>query len=333
MSARRPIVFLFAGQGSQYHGMGAELLARHEVFAGVMAYGDRLLRDLIGESVLSAMHPPGKGIGDPFDRLAITHPAILLTEIALAKTLAHHGVRPDVVTGVSLGEIAAMTVAGMLPFEGALSLVARQPALFEATCPPGAMVACLAPAAEIFADPLLAAQTERAGISGPRHTILAVPEPAMAQVTARLTALGVVHQTLPVPFAFHARWIDPAESAVREATAHLRLLPAAMPVWSTVRQRQLAPTGGTDDALVWEIVRGEMRLFETFRHFEAAGGAVYIDLSPSGTLATLARQVIAPGSPSTTHALLTPFGADMVALDRVLQAVDAPGYAGAAPAR
>ncbi len=325
MSGRRPVVFLFAGQGSQYYGMGADLLASDPVFRAHMRYGDRFLADLTGHAVLAAIHEPGRRLGDPFDQLSLTHPAIVLTQFALAKTLEAQGVRPDAVAGVSLGEITAMAVAGMLPFEAALSLSAGQPGLFSATCPPGAMVACLTPAAALAADPTIAALTERAGIGGPRHTVLAVPASDLDAVTARLAALDVVFQVLPVPFAFHSRWIDPAGPALRAATGRMRFRPPAVPVFSGALRQRLSGAESAAD-LVWSIVRGEMRFAETLAHFEAAGGADYVDLSPSGTLAGLARQALDAASPSTVHAVLTPLGTNLAnvvaALTRRPAAVD-----------
>jgi bacillaene synthase trans-acting acyltransferase len=323
-----PVVFLFAGQGSQYFRMGAEMFRKHPVFREWLWIGDRMLHDRFGFSVIRAIQGEGRQLHEPFDCLRETHPAIFLMQYALAKVLEHHGVFPDRLVGVSLGEIVAMTVAEMLPFEAALMSVAAQPQVFAQTCSPGGMMAVLADPQLHTRNATLAAHSEMAGISTDRHFVLAGPTQGMHEIAEELERLNVLWQMLPVPFAFHSRWIESARQACQATTENLRLLAPRWPVFSTALQERLGPGGFNLPAsdLFWRILRGPMRLRETLAGIEMAGGAIYVDLSPSGTLAGRARQMLAAGSPSRFYQLLTPFGEDLLLVDKFLRFLDRRGY-------
>jgi bacillaene synthase trans-acting acyltransferase len=323
-----PVVFLFAGQGSQYFRMGAEMFRKHPVFREWLSIGERMLSDRIGFSVIRAIEGEGRQLSEPFDCLRETHPAIFLMQYALAKVLEHHGVFPDRLVGVSLGEIVAMTVAGMLPFEAALMSVAAQPQVFAQTCSPGGMMAVLADPRLHASNAILAGHSEMAGISTDRHFVLAGPTQGMGEIARELERLNVPWQMLPVPFAFHSRWIESARHASQATTENLRLLTPRWPVFSTALQEHLGPGCNLPAAdLFWRIIRGPMRLRETLAAIERAGGAIYVDLSPSGTLAGRARQMLVPGSPSRLYQLLTPFGQDLLLVDKLLRFLDRRGYA------
>jgi malonyl CoA-acyl carrier protein transacylase len=69
----------------------------------------------------------------------------------------------------------------------------------------------------------------------------------------------------------------------------------------------------------WRVVRRPMRFQESLQQLEGQGAHRYIDLGPSGTLATFVKYGLAKSSSSTAHALLTPFGQDCRNLEAVLE--------------
>lgn len=304
MPGNLPLIFCFAGQGSQYHQMAADLFRGHDVFREWMRIGDDVVRDRHGFSVIEAIYADDRRLIDPFERMEETHPAIFLVQYALAKLLIHQNVRPAALFGVSLGEITAMTVAGATSFENVLGAVSDQPAVFRQNCAPGGMVAVLgAPAlhAEI-AD--LREQSEIAGINADGHFVLSAPAEALDKIDDVLRGRDVPFQRLPTPFAFHSRWIEPAAAACRDLFDGTARQPN-WPCWSSCTGARLQPQ--TPD-LPWRIAREQMHVQKTVQAIEAEGGALYLDLSPSGTLAAILPQVIEDGSPSRVMSILSPFG-------------------------
>lgn len=319
-----PIIFCFAGQGSQYYGMAADLMDADSTFRHWMHQGDAMVKDRHGFSVLAEMHDGERRIAMPFDRMQASHPAIFMVQYALAKTLQRHGVRPDCLLGVSLGEIVAQSVSGMVSFETALAMVSDQPELFARHCPPGGMIAVLAPPSLHAEMPVLAETCEIAGINSPGHFVIAAPAEALAAAEAELRRREVVFQRLPVPYPFHSRFVDCAEEPFRVATAHLHRESPFWPVWSCCAA---AATGTASPDLYWRILRQPMRVQDTLRRIETQGGAIYVDLSPSGTLAAVFRQELGPHSPSRLVHVLSPLGGNWARLEKTvatLRALAAP---------
>jgi acyl transferase domain-containing protein len=329
--ASKKIVFCFGGQGSQYHHMASDLLAADNVFRRWMQEGDALLRDRFGLRVLDAVYDPRMRPSDPFDRIAVTHPALFLVQYAIAKSLIAQGLEPDLMLGVSLGEFDAMALSGMISFEDALSAVAQLPAQLQATCEPGAMIAVIAPAALHAETPQLAQRSEIAGIGSQKTFVLAVPEGEISEVERILTKQRATFQRLPVPFAFHSRWIEPAASACRDLFARIAISPRSTPCWSSCAAG-IVSTHTTDP--FWRSLREPMNVGLRIAELEAEGGAIYVDLSPSGAIAALARQSLArnhdEGAASRLAPVMSPFGGNVNRIASVLARVRRSRSGGAA---
>ena len=114
-------VFVFSGQGSQWEGMGLDLMDREPVFRAEMEACDDVIKRFAGWSLL---HELAAGPGDlRLDDNAVLQPAILAIQLSLAALWRSWGIEPAAVVGYSMGEVAAACVAGVLSRDDAIRII------------------------------------------------------------------------------------------------------------------------------------------------------------------------------------------------------------------
>jgi bacillaene synthase trans-acting acyltransferase len=310
----RETVFMFSGQGSQYFQMGRGLFETNTTFRDWMLRLDDVARMVAGRSVVEALYSDAHGKADPFDRTLLTHPAIFMSEYALAQTLIEGGVWPTLVLGVSMGSFAAAAVAGFVEVEDALRGVIRQAMAFEESCDPGGMTAVLADPA-VFHEGALRRRSELAAVNFSSHFVVSARRADLDELEGDLRTRGIGYQRLPVSFPFHSQWIDRARAPFESFMRSIRRQRGRLPL---VCCDQAAHLHELPADYFWNVVRRPIRFRETAERLERSGAHRYVDVGPAGTLATFLKYGMPPNSPSTVHAILTPFGADQKNLTDLL---------------
>jgi len=273
---------------------------------------DDLALRMCGRRVVDAIHSSGKS--EVFDRTLLTHPAIFMIEYALAQCLMHENVKPDLTLGASLGSVAAAVVAGCMGVEQAMATVIEQALAFEKSCQPGAMLAIVADPA-LYQERFLHEHSELAGVNFHSHFAVSAPSAKLDAIEAALKQRDIVHQRLAVSFAFHSRWIDDARERIAASMRAISLAKATIPI---VCCEQAAALTELPEDFFWRVVRHPIRFKEAVAHLERQGPHRYIDLGPSGTLATFVKYGLAAQSRSSAHPILTPYGQDQKNLTALL---------------
>lgn len=302
---------MFAGQGAQYFQMGKDLYEHNAVFRREFDHGEAIVRDLCGRSLSAEIYERNRA--EAFDDLALSHAALIVIELAVCRTLEVAGIVPDEVWGTSLGEYVAGVVAGSWTLDASLHAVVTQARLVGEQCPAGGMLAVLG-APSLF-DDLRRADVDitLAGINFQQHFTLAGSHAALADAERVLLATGATFQRLPVRFAFHSAAIDGMREAyVRYCGEHV-FRPARVRMTSGIDGRDLSQLSAS---YLWEVIRQPMRFAETWALLERRGPHIYVDCSPSGTLATFGKYNLGASS-SQVFPILTPFNQGMQNLERL----------------
>ncbi|HVY14526.1 MAG TPA: SDR family NAD(P)-dependent oxidoreductase, partial [Rhodopila sp.] len=271
------VVLVFPGQGSQWLGMGRELMAREPVFRAAIARCDAAVQAEVGWSVRQLL------LADTaWDKVGIEliQPTLFSIQVALAALWASWGVRPSVVVGHSMGEIAASHVAGALSLEDAVAIICRRSALMTRFTGQGTMALV-----ELSADAAAAALhgfEDRASVAvsnGPRSTVLAGEPDALRNIVSRLEEAGVFCRPVAVQVAAHSPQMDLIRDELLDSLQGLRPRAGHTPIYSTTLGR--FSDGAEFDARYWVDNLRKPVLFHTaLKALMAEGRHIFIEASP-----------------------------------------------------
>ncbi|AGK50316.1 hypothetical protein BTI_4273 [Burkholderia thailandensis MSMB121] len=310
---RPRVVFLFSGQGSQSFQMARPLYERQPLFREWMDRLDDVARELAGASVVSTLYCRSRAQTDVFDRTLFSHPAIYMVEYALARTLIEAGVEPDAVLGTSLGTFAAAAVAGCIDARDALVAVIRHAQALEASCEHGKMIAVLA-GPRLFDEAGLGAHAELAALNFASHFVVSASLTGASEVERILRARDIAYQYLPVSFAFHSCFVRAAEMPLEAVLDTMAVGAGRLPVVCCASGEMAQPVRR---AHFLAAVRDPIRFETAITRLEAIGPCDYVDVGPSGTLATFVKYAVPRAAPRA-HPILTLLGNDLEQLAAVV---------------
>lgn len=299
----RPLVFVFAGNGGHWLGMGRDLLP-DPLFRAALAECDVVFADLGADWSLldEIIAPPARS---RLNQTPVTQSLIFAIQVGLVRVLAVQGIRPDAVIGHSLGEVAAAWAAGALSLAEAARVVFHRARLQQRLAGQGGMA--LLPLPLALVQVLLAEYPSLsiAGINAPAAVTVAGPSDSIAA----LVAAGVGAVPMRIDIAFHSPAMDPLVPELVAALDGLTPTPTAVVFHSTVTGRPLA---GTDlHAGYWgRNLRDPVRFADGVAGLPS--GAVLVEISPHPVLHRSLIETI-----GTEHSDLV-----MTTLERGVSAVD-----------
>lgn len=206
-SGKQPhMAFAFTGQGTFYIGIGAQLYRDSNLFRQQLDQLDHLARRQNFSSFLSIV----TGTCLPEEVTTVTmHLAIMCVEIALARLWGSYGITPDVVIGHSLGEYAALVVAGVLSDSAAVFLVGMRATLLDSACTSRThAMLTVRTSVENITEVAAGVPFEVACINGPNETVVGGPMSDMKTLSDLLAASGYRAIILDVPHAYHTSQMD-----------------------------------------------------------------------------------------------------------------------------
>ena len=283
--------FVFAGQGSQWIGMGRDLFAASPAFAAVIRRCAAALAPHVAWDLVACV--AGDAGPEWSTRIDMLQPVLWATSVALAALWREAGIEPCVVVGHSQGEIAAATVAGILSYEDAARVVARRSAIIRRKSGQGLMLAVDLDVAAARAA--LAGFEDRVSLAvnnGPTSCVLSGDAEAVTTLHELLEADGTFCRLVKVDYASHSHHMDDVRAELLAALDGIAPAAASIPLVSTVLVQQLA--GPEMDASYWVRNLREPVLFaDAMAKVLDSGVTHVIEVGPHPLLAPAIEQLAA----------------------------------------
>lgn len=287
-------VWVFSGEGSQWAGMGAALLANEPVFAATVARIEPLIARESGFSVTEAMTADEVVTG--IDRI---HPTLFTMQVASAAAMEAHGACPGAVIGHSTGEIAAAVVSGALSLEDGVRVVCRSSRMMSTITSPGAMASVELPAKQVLSELTMSAgkAVVIAVVAAPQSTVVAGAADKVRELVTAWEQRGVTTREIVAEVAANSPQIDPILDELTEALGEVTPMAPTVPFYSTIgfdpREEPVC------DSRYWvDSVRRTVRFAAAVRAAVEDGYRVFAELAPHPLLTDAVEQ--------TAHSLDVP---------------------------
>ncbi|MFF0741811.1 SDR family NAD(P)-dependent oxidoreductase [Streptomyces sp. NPDC004111] len=282
------VVFVFAGQGGQWLGMGVELLDTSPVFARRMAECEQALAPHLDWSVVDVLR--GTEGAPPLSRVDVVQPVLFALMVSLAEVWRAHGVVPAAVVGHSQGEIAAACVAGALTLADAAKIVAlRAKAVVDL---PGrcGMGFVSAPAADV--EKMVERWPGKLGVAAvnsPRSLVVAGDREALEELLDLCDDEGLRAGRVAADYASHSPQVEAVRSRLLADLKGVRPRDSDVPLYSTVTADWV--DGGELDARYWyRNLREPVRFADAVRGLLDEGHRGFVEVSPHPVLTVAMQQ-------------------------------------------
>lgn len=287
------IAFVFPGQGSQFVGMGAELVHQSSAAREIFQLADEAL----GFSLSTLC------FGGPEEQLRLTantQPAILTMSVAVLAALREKlpQFTPDFVAGHSLGEYSALAAAGSLSFEAAVKTVRSRGQFMEKAVPAGqgAMAAVLGmerDALHAVCEEVTAAghPVQLANLNSPGQIVISGSAEGVKQAGEKAKGAGA-KRVLPLNVSgpFHSSLMKPAADRLRDALHHVTVKDAAIPVVANVSARPVLHADEIVQSLV-EQVASPVLWEDSVQWMVEQGVTTFVEVGPGKVLAGLIKKI------------------------------------------
>ncbi|MBB2201129.1 type I polyketide synthase [Gluconacetobacter tumulisoli] len=279
-------VFVFSGNGSQFPGMGQDLLECSIDFQDGVTAADTALTPYLGWSVLAAMRTADWSL----ERAESAQPMLFAFQVGLLQALRRQGVQADTVIGHSVGEIAAAYCAGAVDLAEAARIVVLRSRHQEIAAGGGmAVLNCSADdAAALIAD--IGVHMAIAAINAPHSVTLAGDDSALRAVEAAASDRSLVFQRLAIGYAFHSPEMDPIERPLLEALGSIKSVMPAREIISTVTGDTI--TAALDGTYWWRNVRQPVLFATAVRHLAERGNCIFVEIGPRPVLQHYLREIV-----------------------------------------
>jgi rifamycin polyketide synthase module 1/2/3 len=292
-------LLIFPGQGSQWAGMGRELLESSPVFRNRIEDCASALRPWVEWSLVDVLR--GAAGAQMLERVDVLQPASFAVMIGLAAVWASIGVLPDAVLGHSQGEIAAACVAGALSLDDAARIVAVRSQLIATTLSGRGAMASVALGADQVRSRIegWAGRIEVAVVNGPSSVVIGGDTEALDQAVESLTRDGVRVRRVAVDYASHTHQVEEIAEVLVLALGEIEARVPAVPFYSTVTGGWIEDGAILDGGYWYRNLRQQVGFGPAITDLRGQGYGVFLEVSAHPVLVQPISELVDAGAAGT----------------------------------
>lgn len=279
--------YLFAGQGSQYVGMGKDL---YETFPESRAVFDKADK-VLGFSLSGLCF---RGAPEMLKATIMSQPAILTVSIAALEAFkARSNPGPNFVAGLSLGEYSALIAAGSFAFEDGLRLVRKRAEIMDQAARkyPGKMAAVLDLSFEKVKDICLESQAQIANINAPGQIVISGKVDAVERACALCLQAGAKRVIeLEVSGGFHSSLMFSASLELEEKLRKIAISAPNVPVISNYTAKPQYQAAQVEENLIKQMF-SPVKWEDSMRFMLSEGVSKFFEFGPGRVLKGLLRRI------------------------------------------
>ncbi|MBX8601220.1 alpha/beta fold hydrolase [Pseudomonas cichorii] len=284
-------LWLCSGQGSQWAGMGKSLYGQSKAFTESLDRSFAACAAHLQPSLQSVMFGEHEAL---IDRMDYAQPAIVAFAVAMAAHWREQGLTPDLLIGHSVGEFAAVVIAGIYRLEDVLPLVITRGRLMNQSAAEGTMLAVFCDEATL--EPLARQHgVEIAVHNAEQHLVASGNRDGIEALTQTLQEQQIRHNRLSVAGAAHSRLLDPILNEFQQACARLHANPAKTPLISTLTGQPLTQAELESGDYWRRHMREPVRFHQALQQALETGVGISLELGPDAPLTGIGTRLQQPG--------------------------------------
>ncbi|MBQ8590969.1 MAG: ACP S-malonyltransferase [Firmicutes bacterium] len=279
------IAFVFSGQGAQYPGMGKSIYDASEAAREVFRISEELRPGTLAQCF--------EGTKEELSQTVNTQPCLYTVDLAIASAVKEAGICPDAVAGFSLGEIAALTFAGVMNENDGFELVMKRGQLMNDAGEknPGAMAAVMRLTTSQVIDLADAFGVWPVNFNSPAQTVVAGPKEKMPEFLAAVKARRGMAVPLAVSGAFHSPLMAEASEGLAEVLNSVEYREGWCSVYANATAELYPRDPKEAKGLTALQVKSPVQWQKTIEVMVSEGFDTFIEVGAGKTLTGLIRKI------------------------------------------